>query len=224
MLVRHLARQLLVQRLLRHEQATLQEVQSIAAAARQDVEAALQAALDRLPGYEYAAHEQQQEQPQQVAGEAAGQELPADPVATAEQLLACRAELQQLAAQVHAETLPAHRAVFGCLHQLLYPPHGGNGEAGSGASGSGGETAAAAAAELELTPAALQAQLAKAAAAKQALSLAATGVMSEALARQQAPGERLAETVLLHFWGEPERLVALAEKQNRQLASYGAAV
>ena len=60
-----------------------------------------------------------------------------------------------------------------------------------------------------------------ASAAHAELQRQAHAVMAEVGERQGAAGDRqLAEQVLLHFWTAPGRLVALEEKQRRQLEAY----
>lgn len=216
MLARHLARQLLVRQLLEHEQRMTLQVQAAAAAARADAEAAVQAAQCRLPGYE-----QQPMQPEDgpasaaadgTAGSSAGLQE-GDHAATAQQLLACRAQLQGLQARLQADMLPAHQAVFAELHSLLY--------ASSCSSASEGQPAAAE--RPQLTPPALQAQLADVAAAHQRLSLQANSLVAEVLERQApaAASERaLAEAVLVEFWSKPQALAARAEEQRRRLEQF----
>ncbi len=153
---------------------------------------------------------------------------PSNPVATAQQLLACRARLQELAEQTRAQALPAHRAVLAKLYGLLYSSSGSgtDGYAATAASGgaAGSQEDVQSLREVELSPPELHQQLAAVAQAEAALSLQANALLEEVIARQQAPAERqLAETVLCWFWTQPERLSALAEKQRRQLATYTAA-
>ena len=216
-LARHLARQLLVRALLQHEQAAVQGLAAAAAGARADAELALQAALERLPRY---AEPQQQarELPgvQQQQGADASSAVD-DPVGTAQRLLAVRAQLQALQAQLQGGTLPAQQAVLQRLRSLLY---GGSG---------GGEAADAAAAGEEpagvpeLSAPELRARLAAAAAAHTVLEQQANALVAEVLERQsasQAP-RALAERVLLDFWGDPARLVARAAAEQRKLATFG---
>ncbi|KAL4426352.1 hypothetical protein ABPG77_004646 [Micractinium sp. CCAP 211/92] len=251
MLARHLGRQLLVQQLVRQERAVLREVEATAAAARQDVELVLQMVQARLPGYRGSRAMRQGEQSGQpsdavrqqdslaapvarqqdcLAAPVAQQQdaQPSNPVATAQQLLACRARLQELAEQTRAQALPAHRAVLAKLYGLLYSSSGSGTDgyaataASCGAAGSQGDGQSLP--ELELSPPELHQQLAAVAQAEAALSLQANALLEEVIARQQAPAERqLAETVLCWFWTQPERLSALAEKHRRQLATYTAA-
>lgn len=229
MLARHLGRQLLVQQLLRHEQAGLEEVQATVAAARQDAELALQLAQARLPRCAASPAEQERHQDKQAPDAAHQQDAqPSDPVATAQQLMACRARLHDLAEQTQSQTLPAFCAEVAKLHGLLYNS-GGNATGSSAAaaastSAAGGQGDGQTLPELELSPLALQQQLSTVAQAEAAVSLQANALLEEVIARQQAPAERqLAETVLCWFWTQPERLSALAEKQRRQLAMYTAA-
>lgn len=230
MLARHLARQLLVQQLVRHEQAVLQEVQATVAAARQDAELVLEMAQARLPGYKGAAAQLPPPAVQQQGDHSppAAQQQAVQPLAIAQQLLACRARLHELTEQTEAQALPAYRAVFAKLHGLLYSSSSGSGSGGSDtcdAQGNGpGDQGDLASTELELSPPALQQQLAAVAETEARLSVQANALLEEVITRQQAPAERqLAETVLCWFWTQPERLKALAEKQRRQLATYAAA-
>lgn len=211
LLARHLSRQLLIQQLLQHERAVVQQVQLLAAAAQADAEATLQAALNRLPGYA-----QQQacgaDATASSSGAAPGQAVAApsaaagpggqDPVATAEALQQCRQQLARLLAQVQSDTLPAHQALFAQLHGLLYGGSGSNDDAlDSSSDGGRGPAAHAAGAAMqrpELTPAALQDQLAAVTEAHSKLSLAANALVSEVLDRQQV--------CVVHKWGSERDL------------------
>ncbi|PRW58692.1 hypothetical protein C2E21_2996 [Chlorella sorokiniana] len=236
LLARHLSRQLLIRQLLQHEQAVVQEVQLVAAAVRADAEAALQAALHRLPAYaqqqgsgaESATSSSGSALPEQAAAAAPGGE---DPVAAVQSLLRCRQQLAQLLAQLQNDTLPAHQALFAKLHGMLYGGSGSDDSSNSGSSGSSnkasaGQAAGAAVQRPELTPTALREQLVAVTEAHSKLSLAANALVSEVLDRQQAPGaeqsRQLAQRVLTEFWstGGPRRLVALAAEQRRKLESY----
>lgn len=224
MLTRHLARQLLVRQLLQREESVVQEVQAAAAAARADAELALQAALDRLPGPDVPPQQgQQQPEEQQAAAGSEGQEGDTNPVAEAQQLLACRAQLQQLLAQVQADTLPAQQAVLEQLRFLLYGGSSGSGGVGSSCSGEGGSGKAAAKPiqRPELSPPELQEQLAEISASYAALERHAQALIAEVQDRQRASGEReLAITVLVDFWGAPQRLVDRAAAQQRKLERF----
>ena len=228
MLAQHLARQQLVRQLLQQEKAVMQQVQATAAAARADAELVLQTTLDRLPGYnaqqQQQQRRQQQEEEQQAAaaggtspeaGTAAAAAGP-DPVATAEQLLACREQLQRLSAAVHGDTLPAQRAVFAQLHALLY-------RSSSSASSSSSSSGAAAGQpqQPELSGPELQAQLAAVAAAHGAFLGQAIALLTEIQERQAAPEQRhLAEQVLVDFWSRPGRLGAVAAQQREALEKF----
>lgn len=207
LLARHLSRQLLIQQLLQHERAVVHQVQLLAAAAQADAEAALQAALSRLPGYAQqqacradgaassigAAPGQAAAAPSAAAGPG-GQ----DPVATAEALLQCRQQLAQLLAQVQSDTLPTHQTLFSQLHGLLYGSSGSNegvlDSSSGGGRGPAAQPAEAAMQRPELTPAALQDQLAAVTEAHSKLSLAANALVSEVLDRQQVCAG--------HSWGQ----------------------
>lgn len=116
-------------------------------------------------------------------------------MATAEALLQCRQQLAQLLAELQRDTLPAHQALFAKLHGLLYGSSSGDdGATSSSSSEAGGSTRTSAAAgqaagaavqRPELTPAALQEQLAAVTEAHSKLSLAANALVSEVLERQQ---------------------------------------
>ena len=232
MLAQHLARQLLVRQLLQQEQAVMQQVQATAAAARADAGLVLLTILDRLPGYDAQQQQQrrqQQEEEQQTAaasgtspeagtaGAAAAAAAGAgpDPVATAEELLACREQLQQLSAAVHSDTLPAQRAVFAQLHALLY-------RSSSDASSSSSSGAAAGQPQQpELSAPELQAQLAAVAATHGAFLGQASALLTEIQERQAAPEQRhLAEQVLVDFWSRPGRLGAVAAQQREALEKF----
>ena len=237
MLAEHLARQLVVRQLLQQEQAVVQQMQATAAAARADAELVLQTTLGRLPGYDA----QQQQQQQQQAAAAGGRSPEAgtaaaaaaaaagpgpDPVAAAEQLLACRAQLQHLSDQVHSDTLPAQRAVFAQLHALLHPSIDASGSgSGSGSSSSSSSSSSAAAAgrpqQPELSAPELQARLAAVAAAHGAFLGQASALLTEIQEREAAPDQRhLAEQVLVDFWSRPERLGAVAAQQRAALDKF----
>lgn len=220
MLARHLARQLLVLQLLQHEQAAVQNAQTVVAAARADAEMALQAALGRLASYDA----QQQQRQQHAATPGTASSSTDEELATAEQLLACRAELQRLLGDVQASTLPGLHAAYSQLHGLLF---------GSGSSGDDGSNPAASEqqqqhGELELSLPAVREQLAAVAEAHAALNLQANALISEVYERQSVASSRpdseraLAERVLLEFWTAPQRLAARAAEQQRKLATYAA--
>jgi hypothetical protein len=233
MLAQHLARQLLVRQLLQQEQAVMQQVQATAAAARADAGLVLLTILDRLPGYDAQQQQrrQQQEEEQQTAaasgtspeagtaGAAAAAAAAAgagpDPVATAEELLACREQLQQLSAAVHGDTLPAQRAVFAQLHALLYR------SSIDASSSSSSGAAAGQPQQPELSAPELQAQLAAVAAAHGAFLGQASALLTEIQERQAAPEQRhLAEQVLVDFWSRPGRLGAVAAQQREALEKF----
>ncbi|KAL4859467.1 hypothetical protein ACK3TF_000567 [Chlorella vulgaris] len=196
MLARHLARQLVVRQLLQLEQAAVQQVLCTAEAAAEDAHAAAQAAEERLPGYDVPPTQEQGVQAPQRHEAAAS--TPAA-LETVQQLLACRTQMQHLSQVVHEHTLPAQQAVVTQLAGLLYC----------------GDS------RPQLSTSELQAQLAAAAAAHQALNLQANAVLAEVMERQAAAEERqLGEQVLVHFWTQPEQLAALVEKNQRRLERY----
>ncbi|KAL4430934.1 hypothetical protein ABPG75_006190 [Micractinium tetrahymenae] len=150
-------------------------------------------------------------QAEAAAAAAAGAE------AVQEQAVLRRAALEQ---RVHAK----QQVVFAKLHGLLYSSSSAAESSTASGGTAGGQGDGQALPELELSPPALQQQLAAVAQAEAALSLQANALLEEVIARQRALAERqLAETVLCWFWTHPERLHALAEKQRRQLATYTAA-
>lgn len=123
----------------------------------------------------------------------------------AEQLLTCRAELQQLAEQVHVSILPAQHAVVAQLAGVLYGSKDGTSAAGLP----------------QLSPPQLLEQVREVAAAHDALTLQANAVLDEVIRRTQAQEERqLAEHVLLHFWGDAKQLTALAAKNQHRLERF----
>lgn len=191
MLSKHLARQLLIAEVLQREQAVLHDVQATLAAALADGTAALQAAQERMPGYA------QGQQHQEGGGgpAAAGQKPPMSGVQDAgERLLACRAQLQHLQHEVLSQILPAQHAVLAQLAGLLYDSDG----------------------VPQVSAPELQQQLAAARQAHDALLLQAGAMLDEVAERSQASSERkLAEDVLVHFWGDHRRLEALVADKDK---------
>lgn len=225
LLVKHVARQLLLAEVLRQEQAGLEGMQGLVQAALGDCTAVLQAAEQRLDrvypagcdqqaqGASAAAGEQQQQQSQQpqqpepqllqALTEAAGPGCSAAeaPQAVAEQLLQLRAGLQEQAARLQREVLPAQRGAFAALHRLAF--------SGTDASSP------------EMLPAGLQERMGEAEAAAAGLKQAATAVLVEVTQRQQQgqahQRQALREAVMIDFWTRPERLAKRAGEQQRTL-------